>query len=105
MNKRGKITLLMVMVLIILVSFLSVFVLASSTTNVYNTYVTKEVQDNEDESLDEEKETGKSSGITGAVIGVRELISGWKLIAVIGMFIGLFAVYIVSKTKLALKKK
>ena len=67
----------------------------SSVTNVYNTYVTEE-SDEEDEEEVTNEENGKS-WITGSVIG--SLLGGKVYMIIIGIFIGMFILVVVSRIK------
>lgn len=45
-------------------------------------------------------------GITGAVTGITQfLLSGWQIVAIIGIIGGILVVFIISRTMLKLKEK
>ncbi len=80
----------------------------SSVTNVYNTYNTIEGEEIEEESgkngIDGGEEESGKSWITGGVIGAG-LLSGGQIVIVIAVIGLVLVVFIISRTKLRLKKK
>ena len=76
----------------------------SSVTNVYNTYITEEIKDEEDKQNKDELINLNKPGITGGIIGTG-LFSNWMFIIILGIFMGLFVVFIISKTIIKLKKR
>lgn len=72
----------------------------SSVTNVYNTYITEE---SDDEEVDDEVINLNKPGITGGIIGTN-LLSNWMFIIILGIFAGLFIVIVIYKKILRIKK-
>ncbi len=76
---------------------------SSKTTNVYNTYVTNENDNSSTANSEDETNKASSTGITGGVI--QDIFSKGNYIVIIGMFVGLTALYIISRTIIKLKKR
>jgi hypothetical protein len=76
-------------------------------TNIYNTYnVIEEDQEISLEELSEDEITqlDNKPGITGGVIGSR-FLSGWGFVFILGIFLGLLIMLVISKVKLNFQKQ